>query len=628
MHFAQYYLDRNGDIYQVAEDTRTTDHTGSFAFGVNSGNSIGIELLNNVGEPYDGRMIAALIRLIDYLMVRYPSITRPERIGSNRVVRNFAGGDAVIAHSEHHPQKKCDPIGTFMSSQVKTFIAFKDQKCPVSSVPVAGGAAGAPSLMDIVVDAVAVLGRNKADTGVVNTSGGDALGVRTGGNGGDVTWRESPTSVAQRLGTSVQKQHTENSLLVVPQGTTRTGITGLQQFSDVIIEGTLEVSSALDLRVKGTVYLGPTGRIIVRNGFEGQNLAITTRGAPLVQGLIETAALEATSDQTGAAGGHVQVFAAAAGPHLIPTIITRGGDGDSADVVAGVGWGGNGGAVTIEIGDSHVFIGGGAGETGTPAMRTVADPNFLPPDHVGDFLPLPPPFNLGSIGLNRPATGQRVPLRKAASQLGFLRGILTSGGMGGTGIGGTTAQQAGAPGGAGGSFTLNTGSTGRITFRDVDLITGADVEMVISEIFVPDATSAIQLPYFAATGSLGGRGTIAGTSGGAGGAGGIAGAITVNGTLSPVPSSIDLVGGVQGDGAIIGFNSNGRPFQSDDPFTDFIIGTTVQASAGGKNLYRLRLDLSGNALGGSGGIPSGRASGFPGSFGPRGAGSPITGLPK
>src|SRR6185503_12978644 len=56
--FAHYYLDRNGSIYQIVDDATIAQHTrDSATLGIGNDNSIGIEIFNNVGEPYDGRMI-------------------------------------------------------------------------------------------------------------------------------------------------------------------------------------------------------------------------------------------------------------------------------------------------------------------------------------------------------------------------------------------------------------------------------------------------------------------------------------------------------------------------------------------------------------------------------------------
>jgi hypothetical protein len=153
--------------------------------------------------------------------------------------------------------------------------------------------------------------------------------------------------------------------------------------------------------------------------------------------------------------------------------------------------------------------------------------------------------------------------------------------------------------------------------------------MALSDIFVVDNGFSLQLTFYGSTGSLGGRGTITGSQrGGNGGPGGAAGAITVSGTLNPAVSFVDPVGGPFVNGDVIGFNGQ-RPTQADDPWVAFVIGTARQAwGANGNPLYRLRLDPSGNALGGAGGIPSGHGSGSPGNGGARGAGAAITGLQK
>jgi hypothetical protein len=437
--------------------------------------------------------------------------------------------------------------------------------------------------------------------------------------------------VDTNVGAAAQTLRTDNTPLLIPAGQTNNALAN-QTFTDAVIFGTLDVTNAVNLRLTGTLFLGPSGRIIARNGLIGQTVQISTRGLPLIQGLLETASLDATADQEGAAGGNVEIYSAASGPFLIPTVVARGGDSDVANaplVGPPIGFGGAGGAVTVQVTNSHLFVGGGVGADARPAIRSSQVDAALiliePPDHVGDRLPPPPPFNLGSIGLARPVAGQRVPLRKAAFQIGFTRGILTSGGMGGTGVGGA-GLQAGGPGGPGGAITLNAGATGVLTFRDVDLTSGADVEMVLSDIFVND--DGLSHQYFGAAGSLGGRGTLSGgTSGGRGGAGGAAGAISVTGTLNPAVSSVSSVGGPLDDGIVIGFNGQ-RPHADDDPETAFVIGTTRQATGAGENLYRLRIDGTGKALGGAGGIPSGHGTGSPGLGGIMGAGAPITGLVK
>ena len=605
--FAHYYLDRTGSIYQVVDDATIAQHTrDSATLGISNDNSIGIEIFNNVGEPYDGRMIASLIRLLDYLSVRY-NLPRPTRDANGAISRNItdisSGGDRIVTHWEMDPTRKRDPIGTFQHGDRVVYLNSGADAFPFHEAAIAGGVAD-HTLVRVVADAVYALSRDRHDTGVINTSGGDSLGQFNGGNAGTVTWREDSAQVDTNVGASAQRLRTDNSPLMVAAGTTMNALAN-QVFTDAIIYGTLDVTNAVDLRLTGTLFLGPSGRIIARNGLIGQAVQISTRGLPLVQGLLETAALDTNIDDLGAHGGNVTIYSAAAGPFLLPTIVARGGDADVFTSVNGAGRGGSGGIVNVQVNaNSHLFVGGGVGDQARPAIRSSQVDAALvlipPPDHVGDRLPPPPPFNLGSFGIDRPVAGQRVPLRKFPFQVGFTRGILTSGGMGGTGAGGA-GNQTGGPGGFGGAITLSAGNNGVITFRGVDLTTGADVEMALSDIFVLDGGFNLQLRFYGSTGSLGGRGTITGsTRGGNGGPGGSAGAITVSGILDPAVTSVDSIGGQLGNGDIIGFNGE-RPLHADDPLLSFVIGTTRQASGVDGPLYRLRLDLSGFALGGAGG---------------------------
>ncbi len=634
--FAHYYLARDGRIFQVVDDNTVALHTApNAALGISNDNAIGIEIFNNVGEPYDGRMIASLIRLLDYLTERY-NLPRPQRNADGTINRNVsditAGGDRIVTHYETDGTHKRDPIGTFQHSDIMVYLTGPNDAYPYHEANVTNGAAGL-TLIKVIADAIFALGRTNRDTGVINTSGGDSLGQFNGGNAGTVTWREDAAQVDANAGAGAQTLRTENTPLLVPAGQTNNALAN-QVFTDAIILGTLDVTNAVNLRVTGTLFIGPSGRIIARNGNIGQTVQIFTRGLPLIQGLLETAAQDVLADSQGENGGNVEIYSSASGPFLLPTIVARGGDADVANapnIGPPIGFGGTGGAVNVQVtANSHLFVGGGVGADARPAIRsTQVDPALFliaPPEHVGDRLPPPPPFNLGSIGLARPAAGQRVPLKKAAFQIGFTRGILTSGGMGGTGTGGA-GLQAGGPGGPGGAITLNAGATGVITFRDVDFTTGADVEMVVSDIFIND--DGLSHQFFAAAGSLGGRGTITGgTSGGRGGPGGAAGAIAVTGTLNPTVNTVTSIGGLFDNGDVIGFNGQ-RPHADDDPLLDFVIGFTRQAASNAAgNLYRLRIDASSTALGGGGGIPSGHGTGSPGLGGIMGAGAPITGLVK
>ena len=181
----------------------------------------------------------------------------------------------------------------------------------------------------------------------------------------------------------------------------------------------------------------------------------------------------------------------------------------------------------------------------------------------------------------------------------------------------------GGPGGPGGKISIS--GSGILTFRDIDLITGADIETVRADIFLSDDQ---QHSYFAATGSLGGKGTSAGSTGSDGGAGGVAGSINVTAQkLYPAPAFQNTLT------FIVGYGKPGGQMipRITDQFLSpgFEIGETRQIfAADGSKLYRLRLDTSGNALaGGSGGIPGGRPFGqFPGRFGSQGASGALTGL--
>ena len=220
---------------------------------------------------------------------------------------------------------------------------------------------------------------------------------------------------------------------------------------------------------------------------------------------------------------------------------------------------------------------------------------------IGDRLAALPPFDrYFSIAAGTRAAGRKEPLRTAGFQQGFTRRILTSGGTGGLG----------------GNTSLIVGAQGAIRFKDVDLITEADVETAIKEIILPEGGTT-RFSYFPATGSLGGtkRTQLGNRSGGFGGLGGQAGNITVAGALFPPPIAYATVGG-GGNREIYGINrppNSVRPFASNDPLGDFVTGRRIEATgANGVRLYRLRLHRTTDGqLGGSGGVP---ASGITGEF--------------
>ncbi|MGH8592201.1 MAG: hypothetical protein ACREXX_23670 [Gammaproteobacteria bacterium] len=186
----------------------------------------------------------------------------------------------------------------------------------------------------------------------------------------------------------------------------------------------------------------------------------------------------------GGNGGTVTITAAGSAPWLVPTIMTRGGDADFAS--GGVGTGGTGGTVTLDLQEGPMILGGGVGvqtvvadiSTARPPLRDQVDRTDLPvpPQYIGDRLPPPPPFDkYYSVAASARAAGRKEPLRSAGFQLGFWRGILTSGGTGGAGLADAASNVNGGAGGAIGAIGLTVGALGAIRFKDVDLITGADV---------------------------------------------------------------------------------------------------------------------------------------------------------
>ncbi len=592
---AHYYIDRDGTIVQVALDDQKALHAGrrNESLDVDNDNSVGIELFNNVGEPYNGMEIASLIRLVDMLVRLHPDIERPDPA----LPRTSTFSHAEVSNG------KCDPVGIFRTSSKIWYVEKK--QCAVTPLP--GGSPDASTLFDAVLAGVYAMGEDLQ--GLIHTSGGDSLGLAYAGRGGDLRFS---AGAIPPLPSGIN--YTENNPLIVPP-TMTLPLTG-NHYTDIIIDGTLEITGDIAINVSGTLFIAPEGKIVTSNGMNGGSMTLNTNGTPLIHGVLDASGRNGEiMPSNGGNGGTVSLSMAADGPLLVPTLVTRGGDADEAAVLAYplASQGGRGGDVLLTSLVGDLFLSGGPPPT--------------------DTLPPPPPFNLSSIGTLRPDPGQRVPLKKAAFQVGFTRGILTSGGMGGSGIGTSPDNQAGGRGGDGGHLTIRAEGAGTvIAFRDVDLITGADVEMIFSQIYLPDFWGATNT-YFAGTGSLGGKGSLAGSlSGGNGGEGGAAGSITVVGTLQPTPVSFRVVGGPFGTGNIIGFHDGPRPRWTDDPLSDFVIGQTIQAegpAVGGQpppRLYRLRVDGVGQAVGGSGGIPGGKATSFPGLFGRQGAGGTISGL--
>lgn len=96
---AHYLIANNGKLYQLVGDNERAWHAGVGSWqGVTDINSIsiGIELDNNGGEPFEERQILSLIRLLDDLCTRL-NIPR----------------DAIIGHADLAPARKNDPSKYF-----------------------------------------------------------------------------------------------------------------------------------------------------------------------------------------------------------------------------------------------------------------------------------------------------------------------------------------------------------------------------------------------------------------------------------------------------------------------------------------------------------------------------------
>jgi hypothetical protein len=595
--FAHFYISREGVIVQVAPENKIVPHVGIQKIPnnvVSNSNAIGIELFNNVGEPYDGRQIAALIRLMDIMIRRYPAITRDRA--------------SIFSHEE--ASYKCDPGGTFrMSDGIVT--GATTTRCVVVPLPGGSQSASTPTLFDAVVAGVSAMGNNFS--GLINTSGGDAYGLAQAGAGGDITYSTSTAPIP--VGTNP----TDNHPLIVPENTTATLAGG--SFTDVIVNGTLNLSADATISVGGTLFIGPSGRIITSDALNGNALTFNSNGVPIVNGVIDVRGKSGLlTTGSGGNGGAVRFSTASEGPLLVPTLVTRGGDANYSNCPGMQ-------VDPLPLFDCTSFVAGSGGNIVINALAdivfsgtTSADPSF-----ILDALPAQPTGNL-----------TRLPM----DIKDFKRGLLTSGGVGGTGEGLGLNANGGGTGGRGGDISISSILGSALVFRDVDLVTGGGLEMMEANISLPSRERVL---FKGPAGSSGGKGSGGNNARGAdGGQGGAAGNITLgSGVLTPSPIHFCRK-------TILGHHrEDPRDFRFGVP-----IGVKVTASnsgdamcgtvpnnldrgelLSGEALYRLRIvSTSGNAsgefidktIGGSGGIPGGSINAFPGLFGLQGAGGTIS----
>ncbi len=646
---AQYFIDRKGQIVESLPPDYFISHTGVEAKNrpkywkgsLTNENSVGIELFNNVGEPFDGRQIVSLIKLIEYLSLKY-DIPRPVKDPQNGLAKDYIVKTSKILTHMENISYKCDPFGFDTLSNRQFLVASldpikkrcdkitqKDNKIGSDSLPVTNGI----GYMHIVRNTLATMHREKNGVGVINVSGGDALNDGTPGSAGNIIIAEEPTKAIPAL-----TLYSEHNRLVIGKDKTKT-ISGKKKYTDVIIEGVLELSGNTELNISGTFYISPKGKVIskvVRN--DAVNLTVYLNGLFLNEGLIDLTGKDSLAliYPNGGNGGNFTLNLTWNNLLIVPTLIAVGGDGDETSE-SKKGIGGKGGDVSIKVPSSPVFFSGGTSGNGYPPLykNTININDFQQqfPEHIGNTLPAGPLYYYYSIG-NKPVDGEKIKLRKVSGQAGFYRGIVTSGGTGASEIDKINfiSGQAGAKGGSGGNINIKTNNI--IVFKDMDIITGSDIETVYRSVFAKKWTLP-KKTYFAPTGSLGGAGANTKQPlGGDGGDGGDAGEITVLGTLSPKPKLFHKYIHKIGEkyDPIIGLDGEQpKVDNSDQPLYDYFRGNVYEArNKDNLPLYRIRLDKNQNLLGGSGGISgSGFGNWFdlPGRFGKSGKSGKLIGLP-
>ena len=451
----------------------------------------------------------------------------------------------------------------------------------------------------------------------------------------------------------------------------------VRDLGDVLIHGTLRLTSNTTLRVSGTFYLAPTGRIIGESPFDGRSLTILAAGPVILQGLVDLSGAPSDANLAGS-GGRLDVRTRGRSPLQVPTIITQGGDVGSFVESEGseVGKGGRGGDVTILGPPRGLIVLSGmktlpTSAIGCEALVGTGDAGFRFPVNliprsnavVENIWPWQP-----SGGVASDASCSGVPEWNAIHGLPRTggRGIVTSGGMGGSAFAGRTDADpivAGAPGGDGGHIDIGfpVGSPGVIRFRDVSLLTGAglgDVNTSIPIAFIQTFEPSPANRMLQASGSAGGKGSTPGLNntlrrddlatrplefiskfGGDGGAGGTAGNITIDANASVIPEptlTCSRSSNVYGHNLDNPYNGSaiteiGKRITLCRTLTDaagatiFDSVSMVLATQGSAQSVCPGGCQNARVLGGSGGIPGGSfrnfelgADGATGSFGARG----------
>ena len=292
--WAHYYVDKDGTVVQVTQDPWVAHHVcANGILGVNNSNSIGIELFNTCNsercmpdEPYPGRQLSAIVRLMDSLIRKYPGIVRP----------SSAGRGNIRMHQEVNPTRRTDPTGSFRTTVM-----------------------GSPSIEEVIYRAL-----RREHQGLVIAEGGGGLDAADRGRDGEVSFEYGVTGLADPV------KGTRPSLVVpVSRTVTVPGTTRRLRLMHLLVEGTLNLSADLEVDLDGILYVGPQGVInaagsVAGEGADGHSLTITADGFALIEGQINTSgAYTRAPGQKGGSAGNLIFRSASPGPALMPGIATR-----------------------------------------------------------------------------------------------------------------------------------------------------------------------------------------------------------------------------------------------------------------------------------------------------------------
>ncbi|HEX9659059.1 MAG TPA: hypothetical protein VGA18_02125, partial [Rhodothermales bacterium] len=177
-------------------------------------------------------------------------------------------------------------------------------------------------------------------TGLIRTSGGDALGFAAPGDGG---------VVVLEAGADIPQMASATGPLFVPPGQTVTLSGADLTYTEIDVRGTLEIIGVATLASHGATSI--TGTVTaMRDERNGADLTIESVGPTAITGRIVTAGMNGEdlggTTETGGRGGNVTIRTESTGTFTVPTIVTRGGDANRTDLRSPQttfdgGWGGD-----------------------------------------------------------------------------------------------------------------------------------------------------------------------------------------------------------------------------------------------------------------------------------------------